>query len=105
MKSHGRTVKIKRGHILAAATAALLLSPVLAAADTANTTISTTISAVISVFTTNGTVTANVLPTVSGAETIASDTVTVSTNDSAGYTLKLEDANATTSLTSGGNTI
>ncbi|MDB5178410.1 MAG: exported protein of unknown function [Patescibacteria group bacterium] len=105
MKFRVRPLRPKRGHILAIATAAFLLSPVIAAADTANTTISTTISAVISVFTTNGTVNANVLPTVSGAQTTASDTVTISTNDTAGYTLKLEDANATTNLTSGGNNI
>jgi hypothetical protein len=98
-------LRTKRGHILLLAIAAVLLSPVLAAADTANTTISTTISAVISVFTTNGTVNANVLPTVSGAQTTSSDTVTISTNDTSGYTLKLEDANANTNLVSGGNNI
>jgi hypothetical protein len=105
MKLLRGAIKLKRGHLLGLATTVFLLSPVIAAADTANTTISATISAVISVFTTNGTVNANVLPTVSGAQTISSDTVTVSTNDTAGYTLKLEDSNATTSLTSGGNNI
>lgn len=94
-----------RGLILGCTALAALLSPVVAGADTASTTISTTISAVISLFTTNGTVTANILPTVSGAETIASDTVTISTNDTNGYTLKLEDSDSTTSLSSGGNTI
>lgn len=94
-----------RGAAVLVATGALLLSPVIAGAATTNTTVSTTIAAVISVFTSSGTVTANVLPTASGAETIASDTITVSTNDTAGYTLKLEDAAGSTSLVSGANNI
>lgn len=98
-------LKIRRGAVLAAASVAFLVSPVIAGAATTDTTISSTISAVISVFTSNGSVAANVLPTVSGAQTITSDTITVSTNDTAGYTLKLEDASGTTSLTSGANTI
>jgi len=98
-------MKLSRGHFLVLASATFLLAPVVAGADTANTTISTTISAVISVFTTNGTVNANVLPSVSGAQTTSSDTVTISTNDTTGYTLKLEDANADTNLVSGANNI
>jgi hypothetical protein len=83
---------------------AILFAPVVAGAATSNTTVSTTIAAVISV-TSSGTVSADVTPTVSGAQTTSSDTVSVTTNDSAGYTLKLEDADATTTLASGGNTI
>ena len=98
-------LRISRGFLLTVAAAAILASPVVAGAATTDTTVSTTISAIISVFTSNGTVNANVLPTVSGAQTIASDTVTVSTNDAAGYTLKLEDADAATALTSGANNI
>jgi len=79
--------------------------PAVAGAATANTTISSAIGSVISVFTTNGTVNVNVTPTGSGAQTIASDTVTVSTNDSSGYTLQLAESSATTTLTSGSNTI
>jgi hypothetical protein len=72
---------------------------------TATTTISSNISKVISLLTTSGTVNADVLPTGSGAQTIASDTVTVSTNDSSGYALTLADTDATTTLVSGGNSI
>lgn len=74
-------------------------------ADAATTTVSSAISPVISLFTTNGTVNINALPTSGGVQTIASDTVTISTNDSAGYTLQLGETTSTTSLTSGGNTI
>lgn len=73
-------------------------------AATANTTISSVISSVISI-TTNGTVNVNVVPTGAGAQTIAKDTTTVSTNDTNGYTLQLEESTATTALTSGSNTI
>ncbi|HUC88027.1 MAG TPA: hypothetical protein VMR95_02675 [Candidatus Binatia bacterium] len=74
-------------------------------ASTANTTISSVISPVLSLFTTDGTVDVNVTPTGSGAQTIASDTVTVSTNDSSGYTLQLAESSSTTTLTSGSNTV
>ncbi|HET7827457.1 MAG TPA: hypothetical protein VFK97_01145, partial [Candidatus Saccharimonadales bacterium] len=74
-------------------------------ASTATTTISSQISAVISLFTTNGTVNVNVVPTGAGAQTIASDTVTVSTNDSSGYTLQLADTDTNTNLVSGANNI
>jgi hypothetical protein len=74
-------------------------------AATATTTISSVISPVISLFTTNGTVNINVTPTGSGAQTIASDTVTVSTNDPSGYTLQLAETSASSSLVSGGNSI
>lgn len=72
---------------------------------TTTTTISSVISPVISLFTSSGTVNVDVTPTGSGAQTIANDTVTVSTNDSSGYTLQLEENTATTTLTSGSNTI
>jgi hypothetical protein len=74
--------------------------PTAAGAATTSTTINSAISSVISVFTSNGTVTANVTPTGAGAQTIASDTLTVSTNDSLGYTLQIADTDATTTLTS-----
>lgn len=73
--------------------------PAVAGAATASTTISSAIGSVISVFTTSGTVNVNVTPTGSGAQTIASDTVTVSTNDSSGYTLTLQDGGASTAMT------
>ncbi len=75
-------------------------------ADTASTTISSVISPIISLFTTSGTVNLNITPAAgSTKQTIASDTVTVSTNDSSGYALTLQDGDATTTLVSGGNSI
>ena len=72
---------------------------------TANTTITSTVSKVISLLTTSGSVNLDVVPTGAGAQTIASDTVTVSTNDVSGYTLTLSSSTASLPLTSGANTI
>jgi len=83
----------------------LFILPTVAGAATTSSTINSAISSVISVFTSNGTITANVTPTGAGAQTIASDTLTVSTNDSLGYTLQLADSDATTTMISGANTI
>lgn len=71
----------------------------------ADTTVSSTIGSVMSLFTTSGTVNINATPTASGVQTTASDTVTISTNNTAGYTLQLAETTATTALTSGSNTI
>lgn len=79
--------------------------PAAAGASTASTTINSTIGSVISAFSSNGTVNVNVTPTGAGAQTIASDTLTVSTNDALGYTLQMADTDAVTNLVSGGNTI
>ncbi|HSW91389.1 MAG TPA: hypothetical protein VLG09_01950, partial [Candidatus Saccharimonadales bacterium] len=102
----GQNSKRMRIQLLAAA---VLLStvalPAVAGAATTSTTINSAISSVISVFTSNGTVTVNVTPTGAGAQTIASDTLTVSTNDTLGYTLQIADTDATTTLVSGANTI
>lgn len=83
----------------------LFIMPTVAGASTTSSTINSAISSIISVFTSNGTITANVTPTGSGAQTIASDTLTVSTNDSLGYTLQLADTDATTTMVAGSNTI
>jgi hypothetical protein len=83
----------------------LLLSPVAAGAATSNTIISSDVSAVIGVFTTNGTVNVDVTPSGAGAQTIASDTVTISTNAPGGYTLQLAESTAQTALVSGSDTI
>jgi hypothetical protein len=83
----------------------MLGSAVVVQADSASTTVSSNIAAVISLLTTSGTVNVNVTPSGSGAQTIASDTVTVSTSDTAGYTLQLADTGAQSGLVSGGNTI
>ena len=94
-----------RHKIIALGTVGLLVAPVAVAASTATTTINSVISPVISLFTTSGTVNLNVTPTAAGAQTTASDTVTISTNDSAGYTLKLSGTTTNTNLVSGANNI
>lgn len=100
------SVGIKTAILTSVSLGAIVVSvPILASAATTSTTVSSSISAVISLISSNGTVTTNVVPTGSGAQTIASDTVTVSTNDSAGYTLQIAETSAATALTSGGNTI
>ncbi len=85
---------------------AVLVSPAIASAATqsANTTINATLGSAISI-TSSGTVTINVTPTASGSLSSASDTVTVSTNNTAGYDLTLADSDASTDLVSGGNNI
>ncbi len=95
---------LKRIYLVAAVLFAIAV-PVGVGAATANTTISSVISPVIGVFTTGGTVNVDVAPSGAGAQTIASDTVSVSTNDSAGYTLKLAEATASSDLVSGSDTI
>lgn len=88
-----------------AITAAALAAPFAAYADTTSSTISSNIGSTINVLTSNGTVNVNATPTGSGVQTIAKDTITVSTNNSAGYTLKLSESTAATSMVSGSNTI
>lgn len=85
---------------------AVALSPVAVSAATAsaNTTINAVIASTISI-TTSGTVTINITPVSGGAQTSASDTVTVNTNNSTGYNLAVKDSDATLTLTNGGNTI
>lgn len=75
-----------------------------AAANSANTTINATVAAVISI-TTSSPVAIGLTPTAGGVVSSSSDTVTVNTNNATGYTLTLADADATTSLVNGGNTI
>ena len=85
---------------------ALLIEPVRtnAASSPASTTINATVAAAISISTSTS-VGISVLPTSGGVVSSASDTVTVNTNNSTGYTLTMTDANADTSLTNGANTI
>lgn len=75
-----------------------------AASQNASTTINATVGSVISV-STGSTVSISLTPTAGGVVSSASDTVTVSTNNAAGYTLSLANNDATTTLVSGGNTI
>ena len=97
--------QIKLGVIGLASGVGLFGTAAVVSAATASTTISSVISPVISLLSTSGTVNANVTPSASGAQTIASDTVTVSTNDASGYTLQLAETGAGSTLVSGGNTI
>lgn len=82
-----------------------VVTPAVAGAATSSTTVQSHIGSVISAMTSGPTVTADVTPTGVGAQTISSDTVTVSTNNTLGYTLQLADSDTTTTLTSGSNTI
>lgn len=75
-----------------------------AANQTAGTTINATIGSTISI-STSGTVTLAITPTASGSATSASDTVSVSTNNSTGYNLTLASSSAQVTLTNGGNSI
>lgn len=99
--------KVKLRHILAviAGTFGLTIAlPLAAEAATASTTVSSAIGSTISI-SSSGTVNVNVTPTGAGAQTIEADTVSVSTNDSSGYTLQIAETGASGSLTSGSNTI
>ena len=84
----------------------VLSSPIVASAvsTTNNTIINATVNAVISM-TSGPTVGIGLTPTSSAVVSSASDTVSVSTNNSAGYYLALADSDATTSLVSGANSI
>lgn len=88
------------------AAVAVAVTPVMASAATqsANTTINATIGSTISV-TTSGTVALAITPDGNGQSSSASDTVTVNTNNAAGYVLTLADNDATTTLANGGNSL
>jgi hypothetical protein len=100
-------MKLKRYKIVSivGVSAGLLLTPAIASASTATTTISSVIGAGINLLTTTGTVDISAVPNGSGVQTTAKDTVTVSTNDSAGYTLVLAETTADSALKSGSNSI
>jgi hypothetical protein len=87
-----------------AISAAIVGLPVVAQAATANTTVQSVIGSAISI-SSNGTVELDAIPTGGGVQTIGSDTVTVSTNDTAGYTLQLAESGASQNMTSGSNTL
>lgn len=84
----------------------IAFTPVIASAasSSANTVINANIGATISVTTTTP-VTINLTPTAGGVVSSSSDTVSVSTNNSTGYTLTLANNDATTTLVSGSDTI
>jgi hypothetical protein len=84
---------------------AVVVLPFTAEALTASSTISSTIGSTINVFTTSGTVSLAATPTGAGVQTTSNDNVTVSTNNTAGYTLAIAETNASSALVSGANTI
>lgn len=88
------------------AVVAAVLSPVVASAasTTANTTINASVGSTISL-TSSGTVNISLTPGASAVVSSASDTVSVSTNNTAGYNLSVADSDATTNLVSGANTL
>ena len=104
----GRTSKRTVSTVIGSALSiALVLSaPILASAatTTGSTTINASVAAVISISTSSN-VNISLTPTTGGVVSSASDTVTVNTNNTAGYVLTMSASDATTSLTSGGNTI
>jgi hypothetical protein len=82
-----------------------VLPSAIVSAATATTTVSVSVAAVITI-SSSGTLNLSVTPSGSGAQTVGSDTVTISTNDTAGYTLKISNSSASTAnLISGSNTI
>src|SRR5688572_14365295 len=97
---------ITRTKIVAFGAAGLMLAPLAAGAATnsANTVINAELESVIAV-TSSSPVTLSITPVTGGVQTTASDTVSVSTNHAGGYNLTLADANSTTTLANGGNTI
>ena len=69
-----------------------------------DTTVTIAVNGAITVFTTSGTVTLGAItPDATGKQSTNKDTVTVTTNDSDGYTLTLKDADTTYTLASGGD--
>ncbi len=99
-------IKQRTGAVAVSALAAVaVLSPAIASAavQTSNTTINATVNAVISI-TSGPTVAISLTPTSGGVLSNASDTVSVTTNNTAGYNLTLNDSDATLNLVSGSDT-
>jgi hypothetical protein len=103
-------LKLRSKHIIGIAVVgvniAALTLPMLATAQTANSTVSLSVQPVLITYTTSGTVTLGPLtPTSGGMQSIAGDTISTNTNDAAGLNVTLQASTASTALTSGGNTI
>lgn len=75
-----------------------------AATATSPTTVSSSVSSTISI-TSGATVNIDTTPTSAGVQTTASNAVSVSTNNVAGYSLQLAETTGSSTLTSGSNTI
>ena len=104
IKRHMKTNIKQRIGALATTVAILgvVVSPAIASAATDDTDVEVVVGSSISV-STNTTVSISLTPTSNGTLSSAKDTVTVSTNNTAGYNLTLKDSDSTTDLTSGGN--
>ena len=84
----------------------IILTPFSAIAATQSTNINATVGSTLSMTTTSGgNVNFSLTPGASAVVSSASDTISVSTNSSNGYSLTLSDSDATTTLVSGANTI
>lgn len=101
-----RAMKQKTTSTILLGMLAVVLVPVGAgaASSTANTTVNATLASTITV-TSSGTVNLAINPVTGGSQTTASDTVSVSTNNAAGYQLRLANTDTTLTLVNGGNTI
>lgn len=102
------TIKQRIGTLATAmAVLGIVAAPAIASAapasNSANTNISVDVGSSISI-STLGTVSISLTPTSNGTLSSAKDTVTVSTNNTGGYNLKLADSDATTNLVSGSDT-
>lgn len=95
-------MKITKQRILGLATAGLLMAPLFASsmAQGVGTTVQTVVGSSITAFTNaNPTTTSIDVTSSSGTkQTINKDTVTISTNNSTGYTLKIQDADTSNAL-------
>jgi hypothetical protein len=105
-------VTLKNKYILVFALAGTALAastlPFAAVADTqtSNTAVDLTVNPVISSWTSGPTVTLGAItPDTTGKQSIASDTVTANTNDTAGLTITMSSSSAVTTMVSGANSI
>ncbi len=96
------------GFALAGTALAAMTLPFAAVADTqtTNTNVDLTVNPVISSWSSGPTVTLGAItPDTTGKQSIASDTVTANTNDTAGLTITMASSSAATTMASGANTI
>lgn len=98
--------KLKYGLISAMSLASFVILPAtgFAVSDSKGTTVNANIGSSISIGT-SSTVTLNITPVTGGSQTSNKDTITISTNNAAGYDVTLADSDATTNLVNGGNNI
>lgn len=95
--------KLKRYIYGAAGTLAafsMVMSPAMVSAITDGTTVEATVGSTISISNSASTVSVSLTPGGSAVESVGTDTVTVSTNDTDGYTLDVAAADATNALRS-----